>query len=341
NPATENIDFGSIFPNRDSSGFVATIDEGATFGTATLNIFNNSEPETFLPTTFDGLVEATFSLLTEEQVDRDVEGPLPTLSDYTIDAATATSVVLFADDASQLPGTPPPSGPAMPQVSLFTGPNYLIEDEGTVSAHAFNVTGGVIPEDGLIVSVDAPNLGEFDLAGSSVEGGEIVAVREGGFELRMTEYTTLVNLPVADDGEAETGETASFNLAAGDGYEIVTDYSGGSFNLVDTRLDIPRGVINEPNNAIASATETQLSSENPTFFGTDAVYFDIGNRYLNEDGTYTYIDYSEDVDVYKVDLTAGETITIETFDFDTNVDEFGVGFAINALVYAAEGNQLQ
>ncbi|MEO1396045.1 MAG: amidase family protein [Cyanobacteria bacterium J06634_5] len=341
NPVTENIDFGSIFPNRDSSGFVATIDEGATFGTATLNIFNNSEPETFLPATFDGLVEATFSLLTEEQVDRDVEGPLPTLSDYTIDAATATSVVLFADDASQLPGTPPPSGPTMPQVSLFTGPNYLIEDEGTVSAHAFNVTGGVIPEDGLIVSVDAPNLGEFDLAGSSVEGGEIVAVREGGFELRMTEYTTLVNLPVADDGEAETGETASFNLAAGDGYEIVTDYSGGSFNLVDTRLDIPRGVINEPNNAIASATETQLSSENPTFFGTDAVYFDIGNRYLNEDGTYTYIDYSEDVDVYKVDLTAGETITIETFDFDTNVDEFGVGFAINALVYDAEGNQLQ
>ncbi|MEL6351880.1 MAG: amidase family protein [Cyanobacteria bacterium J06627_28] len=341
NPTTENIDFESLVTNRDSSGFVATINEGATFGTATLNIFNNPEPDTFLPDTFDGLVEATFSLQTEDQVDRDVEGPLPTLSDYTIDAAAATSVVLFADDATQLPTAPPLTGPSLPQVSLFTGPSYLIEDEGTVSAHAFNVTDGVIPEGGLVVSVDAPNLSEFDLDGISVEGGEVVAVRDGGFDLRMTEYTTLVNLPIANDGETETGETASFMLAPGDGYEIISDYSGGSFNLVDTRLDIPRGVINEPNNDIANATETQISPENPTFFGTDSVYFDIGNRYLNEDGTYTYIDYSEDVDVYKVDLKAGDTITIETFDFDTNVDEFGVGFAINAFVYDAEGNQLQ
>ncbi|MEL7227982.1 MAG: D-alanyl-D-alanine carboxypeptidase, partial [Cyanobacteria bacterium J06576_12] len=189
NPTTENIDFGSVLPNRDSSGFVATIDEGATFGTATLTVFDNSEPDTFLPDTFDGLVEATFSLLTEDQVDRDAEGPLPTLSDYTIDDAAATSVVLFADDATQLPGSPPPSDSGMPQVSLFTGPGYLIEDEGTVSAHAFNVTNGVIPEGGLVVSVDALNLSEFDLEGISVEGGEIEAVREGGFDLRMMEYT--------------------------------------------------------------------------------------------------------------------------------------------------------
>ncbi|MEL6137270.1 MAG: DVUA0089 family protein, partial [Cyanobacteria bacterium J06628_6] len=340
NPVTENIDFTSVLPNRDSSGFVATIDEGATFGTATLNIFDNPEPDTLLPATFDGLVEATFSLVTEDQVDRDVEGPIPTLSDYTIDVAAATSVVLFADDATQLPGAPPP-GPGTPQVSLFTGPNYLIEDEGTVSAHAFNVTGGIIPAGGLVVSVDATNLSEFDLAGVTVEGGEIVAVRDDGFDLRMTEYTTLVNLPIAADGETEPVETASFSLAAGAGYEIIADYSGGGFGLVDTRTDIPRGTINEPNDVIEFATNTQISPENPTFFGTDAVYFDIGNRYLNEDGTYTYIDYSEDVDVYQVDLMAGETITIETFDFDTNVDEFGVGFAINAFVYDAEGNQLQ
>ncbi|MEM9212789.1 MAG: SGNH/GDSL hydrolase family protein [Cyanobacteria bacterium P01_F01_bin.150] len=344
NPITENIDFRSVIPNRDSSGFVLTIDEGATFGTATLNIFDNNEPEPTLPETFDGRVDATFSLVTEDQVDRDIEGPIPTLSDYTIDPAAATSVVIFADDISQLedPTDPQPPTPGDGlQVSLFTGPNYLIEDEGTVSAHAFNVTGGVIPEGGLVVAVDAPNLNEFDLAAISVEGGSIEAVRDGGFDLRMTEYTTLVNLPIANDGEIEIGETASFSLAAGDGYNIVADYSGGSFGLVDTRLDIPMGVINEPNNAIAFATETQISPENPTFLGTDSIYFDIGNRYLNDDGTYTYIDYSEDVDVFKVDLTAGQTITIETFDFDTNVDEFGVGFAINAFVYDAEGNQLQ
>ena len=229
----------------------------------------------------------------------------------------------------------------MLQVSLFTGPDYLIEDERTVSAHVFNVTNGVIPEEGLVVSVDVSSLNEFDLESVTVEGGEITAVRDGGFELRMTEYTTLVNLAIADDGETETVETASFSLAAGDGYEMVESYSDGNFNLVDTASDIPQGAISEPNDIIPEATNTQISRENPTFSGSDSIYFDIGNRYLNEDGTYTYIDYSEDVDVYKVDLRAGDTVAIETFDFETNLDSFGVGLALVTQVYDAEGTQLR
>ena len=66
---------------------------------------------------------------------------------------------------------------------------------------------GVIPEGGLVVSVDAPNLSEFDLDGISVEGGEIEAVRDGGFDLRMMEYTALVNLPIAEDGETALKDT--------------------------------------------------------------------------------------------------------------------------------------
>lgn len=229
----------------------------------------------------------------------------------------------------------------MSKVSLFTGPDYLIEDQGTVSAHAFNVTDGVIPSEGLVISVDAPNLSEFDLAGISVEGGEIAAVRDGGFDLRMMEYTTLVNLPIAADGETEVGETATFSLAVGEGYEIISDYSSGTFNLVDTESDIPRGEISEPNDIIPAATDTQISAENPTFFRADSLYFDIGNRYLNSDGTYTYIDYSEDVDVYKVDLNAGDTISTEIFDFETNPDGFGTGLLITSQVYDAEGNELR
>ena len=229
----------------------------------------------------------------------------------------------------------------MLQVSLFTGPGYLIEDEGTVSAHVFLATNGVIPENGLIVSVDAPNLSEFDLAGISIEGGEIAAVRDGGFDLRMTEYTTLVNLPVANDGETEVGETASFTLATGDGYEIVAAYSGSTFNLVDTEADIPQGVIAGPNNTISAAVDTQISPENPTFLGSDAIYFSIGDRYLNDDSTYIYIDYSEDVDVYKVELRAGDTIAIETFDSETNVNSFGRGLDLATMVFDAEGNRLR
>ena len=229
----------------------------------------------------------------------------------------------------------------MLQVSLFAGSNYLIESEGTVSAHAFLATDGVIPEDGLVISVDAPNLSEFDLEGISVEGGEIEAVRDGGFDLRMMEYTALVNLPIAADGETETGETATFSLAAGEGYEIIEDYSEGSFNLVDTRDDIPKGVITEPNNIIPEATDTQISPENQSFSGSDSNYFNNGNRYLNEDGTYTYIDYSEDVDVYKVELSAGDTIAVQTFDDDGNTNSFGEGLIFTSQIYDAEGDPVR
>ena len=230
----------------------------------------------------------------------------------------------------------------MLQVSLFTGPNYLIENEGTVSAHAFNATNGVIPEGGLVVSVDAPNLSEFDLDEISVEGGEIEAVRDGGFDLRMTEYTALVNLPIAEDEETESGETATFSLAAGEGYEIVENYSDGRFNLVDTQGEIPSGEILDTNDTIPLATDTQISAENPTFSGSDAIYFNIGNRYLNEDGTYTYIDSTEDVDVYKVSLNAGETIAIETFDNENNSEPFaGFGLTLLSQIYDAEGNSVR
>ena len=347
NPTVENIDFSTFTTNFDNSGFALTIDEGATFGTFTINVFDNPEPDTTLPETFDGLVEAALSLRTQDQVDEADQGDITGVSDYTIDPDSATSTVLFVDEASQLtdmpePPTQPPAQPPASdalQVSLFTGPGYLIEDEGTVSAHAFNVTNGTIPVGGLVVSVDAPNLSEFDLDSISVEGGEIVAVRDRGFDLNMTQYTTLVNLAVADDGEAESGETASFSLAAGDGYEIVDDYSGGTFNLVDARGDIPRGETTEGNDVIPAATDTQISAENPTFSTDGSLYFNIGNRYLNEDGTYTYIDYSEDVDVYKVDLKAGNTIAIETFDSETNPNEFDSGGSFNSQIYDAEGNE--
>jgi len=339
NPNTENIAFESIVTNRDSSGFVLSVDEGATFGTATLSIFNNQEPEPTLPETFDGLVEATFSIRTASQVNRDVEGPIPELSDYTVDASAATSVVLFADDINQLPGEPPqPPASDTLQVSLFTGPDYLIEDEGTVSAHTFLATGGVIPDGGFVVFVDAPNIGEFDLSSVSVEGGEIAAVREDGFDLRMTEYTALVNLVIAQDNETEIGETASFSLAAGDGYEIVDSYSDGTFNLVDVRSDIPRGVVTEPNDIVGMATETGITAEAPSFAATDSIYFDIGNRYLNADGSYTYIDYNEDVDLYQVELSAGDTVAVETFEISSSNRRFGLLTGLSVL--DSEGDRL-
>ena len=350
NPQVENLNLLATQTNFDNSGLAVEITEGATFATVTLNVFDNAEPDTFLPETFDGRVEAMFSLVTADQIAAADPNDITGVGDYTIDPAAASSTVIFADEASQLMETPmpeppmpePPSPPVAEglQVSLFTGPDYLIEDEGTVSAHAFLATNGVIPEGGLVVSVDAPNLSEFDLAGISVEGGEIEAVRDGGFDLRMTEYTTLVNLPIADDGETEAGETATFSLAAGDGYEIIEDYSSGTFNLVDTQADIPLGVVTEPNDITSVATDTEITPENPSFSAASSIYFDIGNRYLNDDGTYTYIDTNEDVDLYQMELSAGDTIAVETFEVEGNSAEFDFGMPTGVAIFDSEGNRL-
>ncbi|MGD1919485.1 MAG: D-alanyl-D-alanine carboxypeptidase, partial [Pleurocapsa sp.] len=350
NPTAENIDPATFGTSFDNSGFFLTIDEGATTASFTIDVFDNPEPDTTLPETFDGLVEASFFLVAPDEVLEEDAADVGTLGDYTISAEGASTTVIFADEESQLTDTgESPSEPTVPdpnsgtdalQVSLFTGPDYLIEDERTVSAHAFNVTNGVIPEGGLVVSVDAPNLSEFDLDGISVEGGEIEAVRDGGFDLRMTEYTTLVNLPIAEDGETESGETASFSLAAGEGYEVVTDYSSGTFNLVDTEADIPFGVVAEPNDIVSTlVTDTQITPEAPSFSAAGSIYFDIGNRYLNDDGTYTYIDYNEDVDLYQIELSAGDTIAIETFEDEGNLD-FTLGFITGVAVRDTEGTRL-
>ena len=344
-PTLENIDLASLATNFDNSGFAVTIDEGATFGSFTINVFDNPEPDTFLPETFDGLVEAALSLRTQAEVDPAAQNDITGLGDYTVDPSAASSTVIFADDASQLMDVPEPPEPPTPptpptpdglQVSLFAGPDYLIEDEGTVSAHAFLATNGVIPEGGLVVSVDAPNLSEFGLAGISVEGGEIEAVRDGGFDLRMLEYTTLVNLPIASDGEAEAGETATFSLAAGSGYQINENYSGNTFNLVDTRSDISLGVVTEPNDIVSVAVDTQIAPDNPSFSAADAIYFDIGNRYPNGASTYTYVGFSQDVDLYQVELSAGDTIATELFEVEGNADSFFAGLS----AFDSEGNQL-
>lgn len=146
----------------------------------------------------------------------------------------------------------------------------------------FNVTGGTIPEGGLLVSVSAPNLSEFDLDAIEVtDGGEIVNVRSDGFDIRLRDFTTLINLPVASNGETEGLETASFTLEAGDGYEVNSDLSGGEFTLVDTAEEVPPGSLNKRNDILPLAVETGLSSDNPTFTATTSIEFDIGNRYLN------------------------------------------------------------
>ena len=117
NPTVENINPNLVGTSFDNSGFFLTINEGATFGSFTINVFDNTEPDTFLPDTFDGRVDAVFSLKTQDQVSAEDLGDVSTLSDYTIDPNAATSTVVFADTADQLTDTPEPPNPPQPPTS--------------------------------------------------------------------------------------------------------------------------------------------------------------------------------------------------------------------------------
>ena len=229
-------------------------------------------------------------------------------------------------------------------MSLNTGPDFLVEEDGTVSAHVFNVTGGTIPEDGLVVSVNAPNLSEFDLDAIEVgDGGEIVEVREDGFDIRLTDFTVLVDL-LAADGEAEGLETASFTLETGDGYEVNEDFGSGEFTIADITEEVPANT-SEPNDIIPLASNIELSADNSEVTISEELEFTIGNRYQNEDGSFTYVDASEDVDFYKVDLEAGDLVA---FDIDAgaanntlnNIDSSFVPANTVLQLFDEEGNVL-
>ncbi|MEL6353504.1 MAG: Ig-like domain-containing protein, partial [Cyanobacteria bacterium J06627_28] len=109
-PQIENLDLLQTQTNFDNSGLAVQVSEGATFASVTLDVFDNPEPDTFLPETFDGLVEAVFGLRTADQIAPEDLTSITNIDSYTIDPDGASTTVLFADTADQLPGTsaPPP-----------------------------------------------------------------------------------------------------------------------------------------------------------------------------------------------------------------------------------------
>lgn len=76
------------------------------------------------------------------------------------------------------------------------------------------------------------------------------------------------------------------------------DFSSGEFTLVDTADEIPADALNKRNDLLPLATQVNLSAENPEVTIVETIGFDIGNRYQNADGSFTYPDAAEDVDFY-------------------------------------------
>ena len=263
-------------PNFAASGFYFNVlEDGASIKVAVNDETTNDqiEPEDAV----EGVEDFTFSI---------IEGP-----GYTIDAA-ATSVSYSISDA---PG-------ALPVVSFTTSPAVLTESEGTVSVHTFEVS-TLPPAEGITVSIDAPNLNEFDLAQIVTTGGEVVGVSDDGtgFDFKITDQSATIELPIADDGIAEATETATFTLQPGTGYMVSPAANGGEFTLSDTVIAAPP-IDTESNDTLDTAVATGLTTNNQLVSISGAL----------EQQRNPAVDRSEDVDIYSVELAAGDVLRLDT-----------------------------
>jgi len=115
----------------DDSGLAFTINPGETFGTVTLTVFDNTEPEPTLPETFDGRVDAEFfvrtaSEVTPEDAEAITVNGITVSENITVDPNAASSVVIFVDDVSQLPGSPTNTPPVADNDSYSTDINTVL-----------------------------------------------------------------------------------------------------------------------------------------------------------------------------------------------------------------------
>ncbi|MEO0408086.1 MAG: TIGR03118 family protein, partial [Cyanobacteria bacterium P01_A01_bin.135] len=244
---------------------------------------------------------------------------------YRVDPAASAVTVTIGDTAE-----------SSPQLSLSTAPAVLVESEGTVSVHNFNLS-DFPPADGVTVSVTVTGLEDFDLASVETTGitGEIAIAESEPPQLvfTMTESTATISLPVADDGMSEGLETATFTLNPSDAYQIAESAAAGSFQIVDTPAEVPPPPTEtELNDSLETAITLNLTPDNPTVVTGEANYI------YDFFGTDPILDFSEDVDLYAFELTAGESIAI-------NVDAVGADGAESLLqpvlrVFDAEGNEL-
>ena len=277
------------------------------------------------------ITEQTATITTAAFPDGVVEGvqafqvTLGESRDYQVDPAASAVTVTVGDTVESLP-----------QLSLSTEPAVLVESEGTVSVHTFNLSAFPSPE-GVTVSVTVTGLDEFDLAGIETTGitGDIAIAESEPPQLvfTMTESTATISLPVANDGLSEGVEAATFTLNPSDSYQISEAAGAGSFQIVDIPADVPTLPVEvEVNDSLESAIAINLSSGDPVIISGEANYV------YDFFGTDPIIDFSEDVDLYSFELAAGESIAID-------VDAVGADGAESLLqpvlrIFDAEGNEL-
>ncbi|MEM9275630.1 MAG: pre-peptidase C-terminal domain-containing protein [Cyanobacteria bacterium P01_F01_bin.143] len=242
-----------------------------------------------------------------------------------VDIAEGSATVTFYDSLETVPVSE-----TEPQVSLTISETELIESVGNTSTLTFNVDGD-IPEDGVLVYVnstsgDRGDLGEFNVFDAEISGGTVpfanfvasgfyFKIFEDGASITLSAFDETTN-PEIEEGIVEGIQSFTYELVAGPGYTI--DPDAGSISL--TIADNPDSVVIDPteepepeegndlpgdtesNDTIATAVATGLSSDNPLV--------EISGELAQQ--RTPAVDRTEDVDMYSVELEAGDVLRLDT-----------------------------
>lgn len=330
-PRTENIQPSSIRTSFDNSGFAFTLDEGAMFGTFTIEVFDNPEPDTFRPDIFDGLVEATFFVKLQSDLTMEDERDIRDVSLYNVSPNACGDVVRFADDASQIPLP----GPRVYDEAIdgdisgdMANPIVMPLSEGTHIVTVTSMTGDpeyvmmIIPEGFELASII---LNDFI---SDFDGTAFAAVQNG---CRFTEPRRMTNVanilgythfgpesltaPVGSDilDDMSVAEGAiGFDGPLPSGIYTFWLQQTGAASTSTLAFNVQASVLRVADNDSDTIHNDTIASAQPT--GLDAMNTQVvaeGRMTARAGDPNTAIEATADVDMYAFSLNPGETVALD------------------------------
>lgn len=331
NPRLEHINPASIRTSFDNSGFAFTLNEGAIFGTFTITVFDNPEPDTFLPETFDGLVEAVFSLKLQDDVQPQDALDIRNISAYTTAPHACATVVLFADDASQLPLPGPRSYDEAIAGDIsgdMANPLLLPLSEGANLLSATSMAGDVeyvmvvIPEGFQLESIVLQDYHAL------TDGIAFAAVQNGCVFTEPSQNTNVANLlgyshfgptspvPVGSDlleamGRGESAIGFAEALPSGM-YAFWLQQTGEEASDYTLAFHVQEAVLRVTDNDSESTNNDAIASAQA--LGLDAVYPNVvveGALTARAGDINHAVEATQDVDIFAFTLAAAETVALD------------------------------
>ena len=360
NPRLENINPATVRTSFDNSGFAFTLNESALFGTFTITVFDNPEPDTFLPETFDGLVEAVFSLKLQDEVQPEDALDIRDISAYTAAPHACATVVLFADEASQLPLPGPRTYDEAIAGDIsgdMANPLVLPLSEGANILSATSVAGDVeyvmviIPEGFQLESIVLQHYHAL------TDGIAFAAIQNGCVFTEPTQNTNVANLlgyshfgptspvPVGSDlleamgrGEGAIGFTGVLPSGM---YAFWLQQTGEEASDYTLAFHVQAAALQVADNDSESTNNDTLALAQA--LGLDAIHPNVvveGALTARSGDVNQAVEATQDVDIFAFTLAAGETVALDLDSVPTMLEDIPQVMSGELRIFDATGQAL-